>query len=426
MIGDERIEEELRKQVADLRLDLSSVGEQRLACETARAAADAKASAAAMRIEEGREAARRQLEALKDDQTRNLNQMREAFASLSAEALSKLQPQFLAFANEVMSRHVEGAKGDLDQRKESIAALLKPVETLLGVYQERLSKSETAQATAFGELAKGLRNLNEQSAGLSGETLQLRRVLASSQARGRWGEETLRRVVEASGMSVHCDFAEQGQSDDKRPDMVVRLPGDRVIIVDSKVPDLDFLSALNESDDVKRSAALKAHADKLRLTIKALADKDYPRQFPNALDHVVLFLPAESLFSAALEGDRDLIVWASQRKIMLATPSSLIALLRSVSVTWQQNDQAENAREIADAAQELFSRVATFVTHFDRIRTGLSSATDAYNAAVGSYERSVRPQGEKMLRLGTSGGGKELAAPELLGTTLRAFPADRK
>jgi DNA recombination protein RmuC len=232
-------------------------------------------------------------------------------------------------------------------------------------------------------------------------------------------------VVEASGMSVHCDFVEQAQSDDKKPDMIVRLPGDRIIIVDSKVPDLDFLNALNESDETKRAAALQQHAEKLRGTIKALADRDYPAQFPNSLDHVVLFLPAESLFSAALEGDHDLIIWAAQRRIMLATPASLIALLRSVSVSWQQHDQAVNAREIAGAAEEMFSRVATFVKHFESIRSGLAKATDAYNDAVGSYERSVRPQGERMLKLGSGSAGKQMPEVPFLSEGLRPLPADR-
>src|SRR5208282_5153570 len=170
---------------------------------------------------------------------------------------------------------------------------------------------------------------------------------------------------------------EQHQVDDKKPDLIVRLPGDRVIIVDSKVPDLDFLQAIDAADTVKRAQALALHADKLKDTIRDLARKDYPAQYPNALDYVVLFVPAESLFSAALEADRELITWAAQRKIMLATPTSLIALLRAVSVSWQQHAQTENAREISEAAQELFNRVATFSGHFEKMRDGLEKANAA-------------------------------------------------
>ena len=222
-------------------------------------------------------------------------------------------------------------------------------------YQKNLQQSSAAQSSTLGEVKKHLEIAAQQSQSLAQETQQFRMVLHSNQARGRWGEETLRRVVEAAGMSAHCDFTEQTSSGENRPDLVVRLPGDRFIIVDAKVPDFDFLNALESAEPVKRAEALAAHAAKLKATIKALADRDYPRQFPNALDYVVLFVPAESLFSAALEGDHDLIVWAAEKRILLATPASLIALLRSVSVSWQQHAQTENAQKIAEAAQELFA-----------------------------------------------------------------------
>jgi DNA recombination protein RmuC len=226
-------------------------------------------------------------------------------------------------------------------------------------------------------------------------------------------------VVEAAGMSAHCDFSEQTQSGDSKPDLVVHLPGDRVIIVDAKVPDLDFLSAMDAADPTKRAESLAQHAAKLKATIKALGERDYPRQFPKALDFVVLFLPAESLFSAALEGDHDLIIWAAARQIIIATPASLIAILRSVSVSWQQHSQTENARAIAEAAQELFTRVVTFTEHFGKIRDGLDKANAAYNAAVSSYESRVRPGGEKLARLGGGASGKELAEVPLIEATLR-------
>jgi len=197
------------------------------------------------------------------------------------------------------------------------------------------------------------------------------------------------------------------------------LPGDRVIIVDSKVPELDFLGAADTTDSLKRSEYLAAHAAKLKATIKSLADRDYPSQFPNALDYVVLFMPAESLFSAALEGDHELIVWAASKRILLATPASLIALLRSVAVSWQQHAQTENARAIADAAQELYSRVAKFTEHFEKIRAGLERANSAYNDAVGSYERMVRPAGERLDKLGGMAPGKQLADTSAVETTLR-------
>jgi DNA recombination protein RmuC len=246
-------------------------------------------------------------------------------------------------------------------------------------------------------------------------------VLSSNQARGRWGEETLRRVVEAAGMSAHCDFAEQAVSGEGKPDLVVRLPGDRVIVVDAKVPDLDFLES-DIAEPVRRAEVLANHAAKLKFTIKNLAERDYPAQFPNALDYVVLFLPAESLFSAALEGDRDLILWAASKRILLTTPASLIALLRSVSVSWQHYSQSENARAIARAAQELFARVSTFTSHFVKIRAGLEKANDAFNDAVGSYERMIRPSGEKLTRLADEAPARDLPEIEPLQASLRPAP----
>jgi DNA recombination protein RmuC len=193
--------------------------------------------------------------------------------------------------------------------------------------------------------------------------------------------------------------------------------------VDAKVPDLDFLSGLDGADPVKRSEALGAHALKLKETIKALGARDYPGEFPKALDHVVLFLPAESLFSAALEGDHELIVWAASKRIMLATPASLIALLRSVSISWQQHAQSENAAAIAEAAQELFSRVVTFTEHFKKIRDGLEGANRAFNQAIGSYESRICPAGEKIQKLGGNAMNKEMAEVPPLEATLRLPPA---
>lgn len=351
----------------------------------------------------------RQLSEARLAQEKALADLRQAFQALSADALSRQAPEFLRLAAEAFGKLQESAKGDLARREEAIAGLLKPLEEQLRTYQQRLQQSETSQSTVLGEVRTQLETLTRQSESLASETERFRMVLRSSQARGRWGEETLRRVVEAAGMSVHCDFIEQTVEEDKKPDMVVRLPGDRLIIVDAKVPDLEFLAALDSADTEKRSQLLQAHARKLKDTIRALADRDYPAQFQNALDHVVLFLPAESLFSAALEGDRDLIVWAANRRIMLATPASLIALLRSVSVSWQQHAQTENARAIAETAQELYGRVARFYDHFEKIRSGLVKANEAFNDAVGSYERMVRPSGERLVKLGLDTAGKTLA-----------------
>jgi DNA recombination protein RmuC len=361
----------------------------------------------------------KQLKEAKEANEKAIEDLREAFKALSADALKQNAPEFLRLAQATFNTLQESAKGDLQKRQEAIAGLLKPLEEQLGIYQQRLQQNESAQSQTLGEVKKQLEALGQQSQSLAGETERFRMVLKSNQARGRWGEETLRRVVEAAGMSAHCDFIEQTQEEDKKPDMIVKLPGDRLIIVDSKVPDMDFISALETADLEKRTKLLQAHALKLKETVRDLARRDYPKQFKNALDYVVLFLPAESLFSAALEGDRDLIVWAANSRIMLATPASLIALLRSVSVSWQQFVQTENAQLISEAAQELYARVATFTEHFERIRDGLVKAHEAFNDAVGSYERMVRPSGDRLVKLGVNTGGKELSDVHTIESSLR-------
>lgn len=324
------------------------------------------------------------------------NRWKISFENLSSKALATLQ---------------EGARVDLGERQKSIESLLKPLQESLHNYQQRLQQNESSQSQTLGQVRAQIEALIQQSLSLSSETGQLRRALSSNQARGQWGEETLRRVVEAAGMSVHCDFTEQSMQGESKPDLVVRLPGDRVIVVDSKVPDLDFIAALNAVDEVKRKTSLQAHASKLKLTIKALADRNYPAQFPNALDYVVLFLPAESLFSAALEGDRDLIVWAAAKKILIATPASLIALLRAVGLSWQQNVSTENAQYIVEAGSELFDRINKFVEHLGKIRDGLERANKSFNDAVGSLESRVLPGADRLKKLGAA--AQDASSPTL-------------
>ncbi|HEX4122698.1 MAG TPA: DNA recombination protein RmuC [Verrucomicrobiae bacterium] len=416
---DARLEEELRQQLRQREQDLEGSRAKITDATASLAAAEANREAAIRMLSETRATHTENLRAAREAQEKALADLRETFKALSADALRQSAPQFLQLANETFAKFQETAKGDLSKRHEAIATLVQPLKDQLESYQRRLQQSETTQASILGEVKKQLEGLAQHSHVLSTETFQLRKVLSSNQARGRWGEETLRRVIEAAGMSPHCDFSEQAQADDKKPDLIVRLPGNRLIIVDAKVPDLDFLTAIDSADPAARAQALAMHAAKLKDTIRDLAKKDYPSQFPAALDYVVLFLPAESLFSAALEADRELILWAAQRQIMLATPASLIALLRAVSVSWQQHAQTENAREIAVTAQDLYNRVIKFTEHFEKIRAGLEKATSAYNDALGSYERMVRPSGEKLMKLAAADASKDLPEIAPLQMTLR-------
>jgi len=444
--GDLRLENELRDQVRLREEELVRLRAEMAELSRGKAAAEAERDATrrlmadqqqlherALReqqesheraLREQRESYERALRELQEAREKALAEVREAFKALSAEALKESAPAFLQLAGQMLGRLQEAAKGDLAQRQEAIRALVQPLKEQLEAYQRRLQQAESQQSVVLGELRKQLETLSQQSQMLAQETQQFRMVLRSNPARGRWGEETLRRVVEAAGMSAHCDFVEQVSGAEGKPDLIVHLPGNRVILVDAKVPDLDFLSALDEADPARRAAALAAHARKLRQTITDLAERDYPRQFPNALDHVVLFLPAESLFSAALEGDRELIVWAAQRRILLATPASLIALLRSVAVSWQQHAQTENAQRIAQAARDLYERVVTFTQHLEKLRAGLERAVTAYNDAVGSFQARVRPAGEKLAALGGGAPGKDLPEPEPIAQGLRLTPGN--
>jgi DNA recombination protein RmuC len=410
---DTRIESELRQQLAQRDSALSQAREQL-----------ARVSAANATAEAGRGAAETLLAEQRQLQDKAIAELREAFKALSADALRQTAPEFLRLAEQTLGKFQEAAKGDLVQRQEAIKGLVEPLRQKLDDYQKRLQQSENAQSGALGEVKQQLETLAQQSQSLAAETAQFRSVLRSNQARGRWGEETLRRVVEAAGMSAHCDFAEQAMGDEGKPDLIVKLPENRLVIVDSKVPDLDVVSATEAAEPARRAEMLATHAAKLRQTIKSLSDRDYPKQFPNALDHVVLFLPAESLFSTALEGDPELIVWAESRRVYLATPASFIAVLRTIEFIWRQHRQTENARDIAVAAQEFYLRVTKFTEHFDKIRSGLGKANEAFNEAVGSYERMVRPGGEKLLKLGGGATGKELADLQPLETTLRLPPTE--
>ncbi len=416
---DDRLANELREQATRRESELAGLRDQMTSALRAQAEAQARSVAAEQLLADQKQLQEKALREAREARDQALADQRAAFRSLSLEALREVQPQFTERIVETVARLQETAKGDLAQRQQAIATIIEPLKQHLETYQKRLQQADTAQAATLGEVKKQLEALSQYSQTLAQETQQFRVVLSSSQARGRWGEQTLRRVIDAAGMSPHCDFTEQTQAGEGKPDLVVHLPGERVIIIDAKVPELDFLTALESADVAKRAEGLAAHAAKLRATIKSLADRDYPRQFSNALDFVVLFLPAESLFSAALEGDRDLILWAAQKRILLATPASLIALLRSVDLSWQQHDQTVHAQEIARAAQELYSRVVKFAEHLEKLRSGLERANSAFNDAAASFQTRLRPAGERLAQLGGGVPGKEVADLQPLETALR-------
>ena len=413
---------ELRQQLAQREAELTQMREQHSQSKTSFATAQANQAAAEKILADQKSLHEQTLRDARAAQEKALVDLRDTFKALSADALKQSAPEFLRLAEQSFGKFQETAKGDLAQRQEAIKGLVEPLKQQLETYQKNLLSSSATQSSALGEVKKQLELLSQQSSSLANETQQFRMVLTNNQARGKWGEETLRRVVEAAGMSAHCDFDVQVKEGDSKPDLIVQLPGERFIIVDAKVPELEFLAALDTADTTKRADFLAAHAKKLRDTIKALAERDYPGQFKNALDYVVLFMPAESLFSAALEGDHELIVWAANKKILLATPASLIALLRSVSVSWQQHAQTENAQKIAEAAREFFARMVKFTEHFEKIRAGLERANSAFNDAASSFQTRIRPAGERLAELGGGNSAKELADIQPLDSTLRLPP----
>src|SRR2546423_1164400 len=257
---DNRLENELRQQLGQREAELAHSRLQLNETSNGRAAAEAKESAAAKLLVEQRQLHEQNLREAKQTQEKALSDLRESFKALSADALKQTAPEFLRLAEQSFGKLQEAAKGDLEKRQESIKTLVEPLKQHLETYQQRLQQAEGAQSTALGEVKKQLETLAQQSTILAQETQQFRIVLKSNQARGRWGEETLRRVIEAAGMSAHCDFTEQTLAGDGKPDLIVRLPGDRLIIVDAKVPDLDFLSALEAADPTKRAESLGMHA----------------------------------------------------------------------------------------------------------------------------------------------------------------------
>ncbi len=412
--GDTRIETELRRQLTQAEADLLDLRNSSLSLSNELAQRTAECTAKTALLEQQDAFYKQQLAEAKNATERALADLRTTFKALSADALKEHAPIFLQLANATFAKVQEGAKGDLTQRQEAIQAMLTPFKEQLEAYRQQLQQAERNHAEAQATLKKEIEGLTENNRILAEETARFRTVMKSSQARGKWGETTLRNVVEAANMSVHCDFIEQALEGESKPDMLIKLPGDRTIVVDAKTPELDYLTRLDSADEVTRSALLAEYVQKLRQTIVALSRRDYTRQFANTLDYVILFLPAESLFSTALEGDPDLVIWAAQNHhIMLATPASLLAMLGAVRVTWSNYKQAENAKRIADEAQELYVRIQTFLSHFAKIRKGLADASDAYNKAIASYESRIRPSGEKLVKLGIADQQSITEIPEL-------------
>lgn len=353
---------------------------------------------------------------LKEFAESSRRELEDRFKALAADALAGSSRQFLDLAGERFAASEERARSELEQRKKAIETLLEPLRESLKTLDQKTLELESKRVDAYSRIDQQIRLLAQATSSLQEKTTSLTTALKSSQVRGRWGEIALRNVAELAGMTEHCDFDEQAAvGDGRRPDMTVHLPGGRKIAVDAKAPLNDFLKATEATDDATREAALDRHVRALKGHIKALATRDYAEALGSELDLVVMFLPGDPFLGAAFARDPDLQVEALRAKVLIATPTTLVALLRTVAIYWQQRSLAENAETIAATARELYQRAAKFSDDLQRIGKGLSAALRAYNDAVGSFDRRLLPMGRRLEELKVSEQTKrDLAAPEAI------------
>jgi DNA recombination protein RmuC len=328
----------------------------------------------------------------------------QAFADISNRSLRANSDTFLQLARQNLETQHQKAKGELSEREKAVEALVKPIRDALDASHKQISELEKARSEAYGSIRTHLETMQLSQKSLAKETQNLVTALRRPEVRGQWGEITLRRLVELAGMVEHCDFVEQmhvvGEGQNIRPDMIVNMPDQRQLVVDVKTPLDAYLAAAEADNDAQRKLGLERHAKNVRAHIRLLSSKAYWKQFDESPEFVILFIPGDQFLSAALAEEPDLIEYALSEQIILATPTSFVALLKAVAYGWRQLALADNAKEIRVLAEDLYGRLGTFVTHMNKVGRQLASSVDNYNRAVGSLERNVLPGARKFTELG--------------------------
>jgi DNA recombination protein RmuC len=352
--------------------------------------------------------------------------LREAFAALSSDALRQNSQSFLDLAKSSLSEFQQTARLDLDGRQKAITDLVEPLKESLSKVDGKLGEVEQNRVGTHSALTEQLRLLNQAQHSLQIETGRLVQALRSPNVRGQWGELQLRRVVEAAGMLEYCDFdlKESVDADGTRltPDMIVRLPGGRNVVVDAKVPSSAYLDAMETEEEAVRNGKLRDHARQVREHVVRLGNKTYWQHFQPSPDLVVMFVPGETLLSVAMQTDPSLLDFSLRRNVMLASPLTLMALLRAVAFGWQQEKIARNAQEISDLGRQLYDRIRVMAEHFEEVARGLTRSVDAYNRAVGSLESRVLVTARRLKEKGIPA-PEEMPELEVIDHTARALGA---